>query len=152
MKNSSLKIKVHQHCVLLAQQKIKELNSILNDAQEAANNETKSSAGDKHETGRAMAQLETEKLTTQLTEALKIEQTLQQINPNIVNQQISLGALVITNNGNFYLAAGLGKIEIDNTLYFVISTAAPVGQKLIGLTKNNSFTFNDKKYNIIDVQ
>jgi transcription elongation GreA/GreB family factor len=138
--------------VLLAQQKIKELNSILNDAQEAANNETKSSAGDKHETGRAMAQLETEKLTTQLTEALKIEQTLQQINPNIVNQQISLGALVITNNGDFYLAAGLGKIEIDNTLYFVISTAAPVGQKLIGLTKNNSFTFNDKKYNIIDVQ
>lgn len=138
--------------MLLAQQKIKELNSILNDAQEAANNETKSSAGDKHETGRAMAQLETEKLTTQLTEALKIEQTLQQINPNIVNQQISLGALVITNNGDFYLAAGLGKIEIDNTLYFVISTAAPVGQKLIGLTKNNSFTFNDKKYNIIDVQ
>ncbi len=152
MESSSLKILLHQHCLLLAQQKVNELNSILNDAQEAANNETKSSAGDKHETGRAMAQLETEKLTTQLTEAIKIEQTLQQINPNLTNQQVSLGSLVVTDSGNFYLAAGLGKIEMENSTYFVISTAAPIAQQLIGLTKNNSFTFNDKKYNIVEVQ
>lgn len=152
MKNSSLKIQLHQRCVLLTQQKVNELSSILNDAQEAANNETKSSAGDKHETGRAMAQLETEKLTTQLTEAIKIEQTLQQINPNLTNQQVSLGSLVITDSGNFYLAAGLGKIEVDKNTYFVISTAAPIAQQLIGLTKNSSFTFNGKKYNIVEVQ
>ena len=48
-------------------------------AQLSANEETKSSAGDKYETGRAMAQLEIEKNTAQLAEALKLKQMLKQI-------------------------------------------------------------------------
>ena len=148
----NIKKKLHQLCSEKTKQQIDDLKAIIQEAQDAANNETKSSAGDKHETGRAMAQLETEKLMTQLTEVLKLEQALSQINPEAQCKQVCLGALVITNNGSFYLAASLGKLEIDNTIYFAISTASPIGQQLIGLKPTDQFSFNERKYIIEKVE
>ena len=60
-----LKQNIYSQCLLILNQKIEELNSALATATESANNETKSSAGDKHETARAMMQLEQEKLSLQ---------------------------------------------------------------------------------------
>tara|TARA_B100000809_G_scaffold254560_1_gene291903 strand:- start:1046 stop:1498 length:453 start_codon:yes stop_codon:yes gene_type:complete len=148
---SDIKKNLHSKCYEIASKKVNELSSIIQEAQDAANNETKSSAGDKHETGRAMAQLETEKLTKQLSEAFKLEQTLSQINPELKHQQVGLGSLVNTDNGIFYIAASLGKLELENKLYFVISGVSPIGQLLIGLKKNDSFSFNGKAYLINDI-
>ena len=95
-----------------------------------------------------MAQLETEKLTGQLTEALKLEQVMSEINPELEPQQAGLGSLVITDNGNFYISISLGKIEIDHQIYFSISSISPIGKLLIGLKKNNTFSFNERTYKI----
>ena len=111
---SNIKKQLHGKCSEITQQRVSDLSEIIQEAQDAANNETKSSAGDKHETGRAMAQLETEKLSKQLFEALKLEQVLSQINPNTEHKQVGLGSLVTTNNGIFYISVSLGKLEIDN--------------------------------------
>lgn len=151
MKNSILKIQLHQQCSTIIEQRITDLKSILQEAQDAANNETKSSAGDKHETGRAMAQLETEKLTGQLAEVLKTQETIQKINPNSIHNSITLGSLVNTNNGTFYIAIGLGKVTINNTSYFVISSVSPIGQLLMGLKANDTFSFNGKNYVIGEI-
>lgn len=140
------KIQLHQKCYDICKQRVQDLKNIIQEAQDAANNETKSSAGDKHETGRAMAQLETEKLTKQLTEALKLTQTLDRIDPSHVSEKISLGSLVTTNNGTFYLAVSLGKMELESHSYFVISTPSPIGKQLIGLKENDTFSFNGRKY------
>ena len=69
----SFKIKLHHYCESIVEEQLSGIIAALKDAQEGANNETKSSAGDKHETGRAMAQLETEKLNTQLNEANQLQ-------------------------------------------------------------------------------
>tara|TARA_R110000782_G_scaffold251934_1_gene339601 strand:- start:60141 stop:60575 length:435 start_codon:yes stop_codon:yes gene_type:complete len=116
--SSSIKKALHQCCLTLAEDRIASLQHILKETQQAANNETKSSAGDKHETGRAMAQLETEKLTSQLTEALNIKQNLAQINPTITSKVVVLGSAVYTNKGNFYIAASIGKVAIENEVFF----------------------------------
>ncbi|MCO6498808.1 MAG: 3-oxoacyl-ACP synthase [Vicingus serpentipes] len=146
MKTLAIKIQLHKKCIEIINQRIIDLKNIIQEAQNAANNETKSSAGDKHETGRTMAQLETEKLTSQLSEALKLEQHITQINPKVQHQKVALGSLVITNNGNFYIAVSLGKIEIDGISYFAISTVSPIGKLLIGLKANDAFSFNGKNY------
>ena len=153
MRNINFKIQVHQQCTTVVLQRINELKAILHEAQEAANNETKSSAGDKHETGRAMAQLETEKLTGQLTEALKLEQALTKIDPNIQHQQIGLGSLVTTNNGIFYLSVGLGKIELEGQTVFVISAVSPIGKLLLNKKEgcNLQPSFNGIQYVIESV-
>ena len=132
---SNIKKQLHAKCSEITQQRVTDLSAIIQEAQDAANNETKSSAGDKHETGRAMAQLETEKLSKQLSEALKLEQVLSQINPNTEHLQVGLGSLVTTNNGIFYISISLGKLELNNTNYFVISPVSPIGKLLTGLKK-----------------
>lgn len=147
----SIKIALHQRCVLLAEDRIASLQHILKEAQQAANNETKSSAGDKHETGRAMAQLETEKLTAQLSEALNIKQNLTQINPTNTNNTVVLGSVVYTNKGNFYIAASIGKVSIENEVFFAISPASPIGKLLLTKKEKEIFSLNGNEYTVLDI-
>ena len=72
-----------------------------------------------------------EKLTAQLSEALKVKQSLTQINPELVAKNGSLGSVIYTNKGNFYIAASIGKVEIANELFFAISPASPIGKLLL---------------------
>ena len=144
--SSEIKIQLHQKCSAIIELRIAELKSIIQEAQIAANNETKSSAGDKHETGRAMAQLETEKLIGQLSEILKTQTTLEKINPDKNNDTIFVGSLVTTNNGVFYISVGIGKIKVNTNSYFVISPISPIGKLLMGLKSKDTFSFNGKSY------
>jgi transcription elongation GreA/GreB family factor len=143
---AELKEILYNNFLLIAQLRVTELEQIIKDAQSAANNETKSSAGDKHETGRAMAQLETEKLTNQLGEALKLSELLHKINPKEKHQIIGLGSLVKTNNGNFFISASLGKVEHDNETYFAISNASPIGQLLVKKKEKEAYSINNRSY------
>lgn len=126
--------------------RILELKTILQEAQDAANNETKSSAGDKHETSRAMAQLETEKLTTQLSDALNLKETLSKINTKETTNQIVLGSVVFTNNRNFYVSVSLGKLEIEQDQFFAISPQSPIGKLLLTKKEKDSFSLNGINY------
>jgi len=148
---ATIKEQLYTKFVLIAQQRVTDLELIIKEAQHAANNETKSSAGDKHETGRAMAQLETEKLTKQLGEALKLTELLHKINPQEKHQLIGLGSLVITNNGNFFISASLGNIEQNEITYYAISSVSPIGKTLIGLKPTDQFSFNKRKYIILKI-
>ena len=149
--NASIKQALHQRCTAIAAERIEAINQIIEETQLAANNETKSSSGDKHETGRAMAQLEIEKLTAQRSELQNIQQTLNQINPNRTGDKVVLGSLIYTNNGNFYLAASIGKVALENQDFFVISSASPIGQLLINKKEGASFTLNGRAYTISKV-
>lgn len=126
--------------------RILELKTILQEAQDAANNETKSSAGDKHETSRAMAQLETEKLTTQLSDALNLKETLSKINTKETTNQIVLGSVVFTNNRNFYVSVSLGKLEIEQEQFFAISPQSPIGKLLLTKKEKDFFSLNGINY------
>jgi transcription elongation GreA/GreB family factor len=147
----SIKQSLHQRCLAIAEERIVALQHIITETQQAANNETKSSSGDKHETGRAMAQLETEKLTAQLGELLTIKQSLAQINPAITGNKIVLGSLVYTNNGNFYLSASIGKVALENQSFFAISSASPIGKLLFTKKEKESFSLNGNEYTILAV-
>jgi acetate kinase len=140
---SSIKQALHQHCLAIAKERIAALQQIINETQQAANNETKSSSGDKHETGRAMAQLETEKLMAQLSELQNIKQILTQINPTITGSKVVLGSLVYTNNGNFYIAASIGKVAVENQSFFPI-------HRLLSLASCYSLKREDKLFFLWD--
>jgi transcription elongation GreA/GreB family factor len=117
-------------------------------AKEAAENETKSTAGDKHDTARAMAHLEQEKLAKQMQEIQQLAKILQKINPSSIHESIQFGSIVHTNSGNFFLSVGLGKIEHELEEYYTISTQSPLSKALIGKKKYDNFTFNGRKYSI----
>ena len=98
-----------------------------------------------------MAQLETEKLTAQLTEALKLKQALSQIKTTSSTNQITIGSVVSTNNGNFYISASIGKLDIDEQSFFAISPASPIGNLLLTKKEKESFSFNGNTYVITEI-
>ena len=136
------KVPLHQHCQSLVEQKLMAVETALREAKGAAHEETKSSAGDKYETSRAMMHLEQEKLARQRAEVLKLRKVLDQINPYQTSGQVSLGSLVESSRGMFYLAVSLGAIVWEGKTYFVISAVAPIGQALRGLRAGDTFAFN----------
>ena len=136
-------------CDIYVQERIDRAQSAIAEAQKAANNESKSSAGDKYETGRAMMHLEKEKHASQLSEAVKLKQVLDQINPDLALSAIGLGAIVETNQGYFYFAIGAGKLSLEGKDYFAIAPAAPIGQKLMGLQVGESTTFNGRTFQVL---
>lgn len=140
------KLVLHQKCLEIVENNISTIKLALHEAQEAANNETKSSAGDKHETGRAMAQLETEKLSAQLNDALNQKQLIAKINSNLQSKQITIGSLVYTTNGIFYIGISLGKIDINNETIYAISPQSPIGKLLLTKKEKDSFSLNGKMY------
>lgn len=149
--SNSIKQALHRSCTAIAEERIVALQEIIRETQSAANNETKSSSGDKHETGRAMAQLEIEKLTAQLRELQNIKQNLAQINPNRTGNEVVLGSLIFTDNGNFYMAASIGKVAVEDQNFFAISLASPIGQLLIAKKEKESFSLNGREYTISKV-
>ena len=130
---------------------ILELKERLLELKQSLEGESKSSAGDKHETSRAMLHLEQEKLGNQLNEIEHQHAALQPCSHHITAEKISKGSLIRTNNGYIYLAVALGKIKVDDTDIMVISPAAPLGILLIGKKMNEEVTIHDKTFLIKEV-
>lgn len=151
MLNSTLKERLLLYCQNLMEEKVQSLNLTLQQVTESANNETKSSAGDKHETARAMMQLEQEKLTRQINEALQVQSELLSLH-NHTSSQVTKGSLISTNRGFVYIAAPLGKIEFEKNTFIVISDKSPLALKFMGLKQNASIDFNGVNYQLISIQ
>ena len=147
-KSLTVKMKVHALCLEQAEQQISSAQEAMKAIQLASNQETKSSAGDKYETGRAMMQLEQEKNARQLMEAMKLKKVLDQLNPAKECKEVSPGALIFTNNGNFYLSAGLGKFTMEGKEYMAISAVSPLGQQLKGLKAGQEAKVNGRNFKI----
>ena len=145
-KYQQLKSQLYLKCVDHVAQRMSNIQSAIDAATESGNDETKSSAGDKHETGKAMIQLEQEKNAKQLHETLELKKLLDRINPLQHSKIIALGSLVITNKEKFYISISAGKIILDTEMYFAVSPTSPIASKLIGLKVNNELNFNGSLY------
>lgn len=132
-------------CFDYVNQRIATTKQAMDDAQAAANEEGKSSAGDKYETGRAMAQIERDKAAQQLDEALKLKNILDGLDASIANESIRLGSVVETSGANFYLAISAGKFLIDGREFLIISPYSPIGKLLLNLKAGDTFRFNGKE-------
>lgn len=142
---------VHRALEKEIDRRIIQLNELLKDAYDSVAGDSKSSAGDKHETGRAMAQLEQEKIGAQLGEMEKLRNIVQRIAPKNSHSMIQAGSLVKTSNGWFYLAAGIGIITVEKNQIFCMTTAAPLGKILIGKKQGDEIEWQGKKIEIQQV-
>lgn len=146
-----IKKELLKNCFSFVEEREKTVNEIITSNQKALQSETKSSAGDKHETGRAMLQLEMEKASQQLASIHAMKTILQKTDIENSSKNIRLGSLVVTNKGNYFLAISLGIVKIENKEYFVVSTASPIGKLLLGKQKGDVFTFNGMEFQILEV-
>lgn len=135
----------------LVENRLTSITFELNKIQQDANSETKSSMGDKYETGRAMAQNEKTKLNQNKIIFLKHQQSLSKIKQSDA-KTIEFGSVVETNNMNIFLSTAIGELLIDKKAYFAISPVTPLGNQLIGKKEGDSFTFNGQNWEITSVE
>ena len=143
---------LYAYCMNYVQERITRTQEEISKVQSSANEETKSSAGDKYETGRAMAQLEIERNTTQLSEAKKLQATMQSLNATRASDVVIPGSLVTTSKGMFYIAISMGIVEFDRQKYFVVSVDSPIGKLLMGKKAGDIVTWNNQPYAIQSVE
>ena len=133
-------------------QKIKSLELLINSTTESRDTANKSSAGDKHETSRAKIQTEIDNYSRQLDLALNNLHIIEKVNSSKNNNVATQGSLITTNKGVFFIAIGIGKLQIRSNNYFIISLLSPIGSVMKGLSKNEKFTFRGIKYSIKNIE
>jgi hypothetical protein len=133
------------------QSRLATLRASVAEIQEAANEETKSVAGDKYETGRAMAHLEIEKFQLQQSELNRSLELLNKIDPSSLHAVAQLGSVVLTPQGNFFLTSGIGEITLNDHRFVCISLASPLGQNLKGKKHRDRVFINSREFVIDDI-
>ncbi len=147
-----LKQQVYDHFIKKIQDKVFNLQQSLDDLKESGSNETKSTAGDKHETALAMLQIEQANIREQLKETILQKTILHNINIGISPGKIIIGSLIKTNNGYFFLSIGLGKTIINGNSVFAFSPQSPLGQKFLGLKVGDVAELFNKLYTIESIE
>src|SRR5258706_14595649 len=109
----TLKQKIYNYYLGVINDKIKLFQEVLADLKESGSNETKSTAGDKHETALAMLQIEQANVGAQLQDVLEKKAALEKIDPMLSSSKIVNGSLVKTGNGYLFISIASGKTTIE---------------------------------------
>lgn len=144
----NFKQKVYQECLQVVNGKIDGLQKALNDLKESISNETKSTAGDKHETARAHLQIEQENISRQLKEVLDQKAVLDQTDFSIESTAVIKGSLVKTSKGYLLVSIAAGKLQVAGITVFALSPLSPLGARLMGQKAGDTVKMNDIHYAI----
>jgi len=152
MKNViALKKQLIAHCIQYIEQKHTVLSQSINDANSSLHSASNSTAGDKHDTSRAMMHLEIEKKSKQLNEIEQLKKIIPILNNQINGNTFGIGTIVSTNQGVFFISFNAGKKIIDNIEYTFISLASPLAKTFQQQKEKDSFTFMHKNYTVLSV-
>jgi hypothetical protein len=148
-----LKIKeaLFSQCESFVNKRLQTVEAVLSSNQKALQSETKSSAGDKHETGRAMLQLEMEKAGQQLAGITQMQVVLSKIDISKTSKNACLGSVIITAKVSYFLSISAGQLVVADKRYFAISVSSPIGKLLLGKQEKDMISFNGKTIEIIGI-
>lgn len=147
------KTMLYQHCMDFILQRINTAETSLQQSQEASNDDTKSSAGDKFETTREMVSQDigrTKGLLLDAKQNLQLLISLESI--PVTGDTVRNGSLVYTSKGIFYISISAGQMKVDDQIVFAISFASPIGKLMIGKKIGEQFSFNQNDYTIQKIQ
>ena len=146
------KIECYAACLAAVHERLAAARAGMAAAQESSNSETKSSAGDKYETGREMASQERDRQAAQLAEAQKLLADLQKLRPELPCDTVRLGALAATSLGLFYVSTGAGRLRTAAGHEFLaVSAGAPLVQALSGRRAGETVVFNGQSVRVEQV-
>lgn len=126
-------------------EKMQQANLQAKDLADSLQNESKSTAGDKHDTGRAMIHLEQEKLQHQFQELRNQMQQIKTISHlENSNHIVEYGSFIKAGDFYFLLGVGIGKQIVNGILVYCIGMETPIGKILNGRKKGDQFTFTNQ--------
>jgi transcription elongation GreA/GreB family factor len=152
MNTTELKTTLLEHCKAFTENRLRKVKNTISSIEDSLFDQSKSSAGDKHETERAMLQIDRENAGRQLLEIEKLQEVLNKVDVSKSSKNISLGSLVETDTVTYFIGISAGKVTVKNDDYYCIALQAPIGQLLLGKKKGDSLIFNGKTISINSVE
>jgi transcription elongation GreA/GreB family factor len=140
----STKSEIHANLRSILEKTLEEARREYILAKESRDSDTKSSAGDKFETGREMMQREMDKLSALVDNTLHSLNKLDRLSNLPQASVITEGSLVETDQETYYLSIGYGKL---NTVY-AISIESPLGVELKGKRVGDNVEMRGRKITI----
>lgn len=114
--------------------------------------ESKSTAGDKHETGRAMVQLEMERAAARLARMEENWRVWQALAVSTPRMDVRPGAMVLTEQGGFFIGLAWNAVEgPDGSVWRGISSDAPLALALKGGSEGSVVAFRGNNWRILAV-
>lgn len=138
-------------CIEILAQRIDTASQAMQQAQESANSDEKSSAGDKHETGRAMGQIDRDMNARQLEEAKRELEIIHSISTEVLHQKAGMGSVVECADFTFFISLGLGTTTKEGKKIVFLSPSAPIAKLISGKGAGEKFSMNGKMMEIKDV-
>ena len=132
-------------------EKLSEIKRSLDETNDAKNQETKSSAGDKYETSREMIQFESDKLESQFNKTKLQLHEINAINTEKKIESVTQGALVKTNLNTLFFSIPLGNFKFEEQELFLLSMASPMGQILRNKKLGDKVSFNGNTIEILGI-
>ncbi|BAV05265.1 hypothetical protein SAMN05421788_105276 [Filimonas lacunae] len=139
----AFKHSLKQYCEEQLTQRIQAIQEKIEQAQQSANSEEKSSAGDKYETSRAMNHLEKDMHSRQLAQNTQEMAALHAVNTSNIYAAPASGAYIQCKDFSFFIAIGLGKRAINGQTIFFLSADAPITRQLLQKKAGDTFLFNN---------
>lgn len=112
--------------------------------------ESKSSAGDKHEVGKAMVQGELDRLALKLHQAKRLLAEAEQLSESRQQRAVT-GSLVQTSLGWFYLGVAAAKVSVAGKDVMCISMQSPMAKCLFEAEAGQSLSFRGNDIQVIKV-
>jgi hypothetical protein len=151
MTSKEIKTVLFEQCSKVVENRFQKIKQVILDIEESLLEESKSSSGDKHETGRAMLQIDRENAGRQLLEIENLQSVVRKIDIKTISPYARLGSLVYTNKGNFFIGISIGAVTVGKTNYLCVALHSPIGNLLSGKKKGESFSFNNLQYNVSQI-
>ncbi|WP_373400230.1 hypothetical protein V8V91_11960 [Algoriphagus halophilus] len=146
------KHQVFQKAIDLLEERKSLLANELSSLQLSIKEETKSSAGDKYETGREMMRQEIGKVENQFKQNQQLLQEIQYLlNNSKDSEKITEGSLLQWGEDLLFVSASLGELVVDGKKVFLLSKNSPLGQVLMGKAKGQEVSFRGKSKRINEV-
>lgn len=120
-------------------------------SKESRDQDSKSSAGDKHETARAMAQIELDKNEAHLSKIIQQIKEFSRIDFQKKYELAETGSLVVTNRETYLFSIGFGKLIIKDKTIYILSLSSPIGQFFANKSKGYTSQFQERDYRILDI-
>lgn len=147
-----LKAQLVEQCDRQVEERYSRIRQTIAGIEESLFEESKSSVGDKHETARAMLQIDRENAGRQLHEVEKIAQLLNKIDIKATSNYARLGSLVYTDKFIYFISISIGTVSIEGTEYLCVALNSPVGLLISGKRKGDVFILNGKEYKIKNLE
>jgi hypothetical protein len=135
------KIEVISAFLLELKGKRQALAEELGSLREGLMGDSKNTSGDKHETSRAMNQIEQERIGKLLSQVDEQIEQLKSIHPK-PTELVNTGSLLSLNGQWFFIASGMGKKMIGEKVVFSLSLQSPLGEILKGKRQGDRVSFN----------